>query len=228
MSIQTRFLLQADMPQLLQLEARKWENDQAADEMTMRSRIITYPDLCIGAFEVETGELLASLFMKPVHFSAIEDAQTWSELAAIRKTEMYDNARDLFGISLSSVCTNAVDEILMFFWPYALKKGWRHIYLGSPMPGLRTWLNRYPEKSAAEYATLYRGKRPLDPQLRYYRTRGFKTLVTVKDNYFPHHDSLDYGAILRGAIPLAKFYPVWRLLPLPWLMQLRQQLFRIL
>jgi hypothetical protein len=29
-----------------------------------------------------------------------------------------------------------VDALLQFFWPRALRAGWRHIYLGSPVPGL--------------------------------------------------------------------------------------------
>jgi hypothetical protein len=115
----------------------------------------------------------------------------------------------------------------MFFWPYALKKGWRYIYLGSPMPGLQDWLNNNEGRSAMEYACLYKCHAPLDQQLRYYQRRGFRQLVAIKKNYFPHQSSLNYGAILRGHIPLMQFNALWKYLPLSILGMMRSLVFRL-
>lgn len=223
-----RFLCSTDIDALIALEAKKWEDGQAADAQIMLKRIKSYPDLSIGAFDSSTGALLASLFMKPIDAADVLHKQSWQDLAIVQQREKNRKYRDLFGISLSSRKPAAVEAILMFFWPHALKNGWRHIYLGSPLPGLRAWQQRYPDKSADEYIRLCKGDAPIDPQIRYYRTRGFKRLVTVKQNYFPHPESLDYGAILLGEIPLHQLHVLWRILPFEVLVQFRKQLFRIL
>ena len=222
-----RFLRSSDVDALMALEAKKWEMEQAADAQTMLDRIECYPDLSIGAFDSRTGELLASLFMKPIDAAEVLEKQSWQDLATVQESEKGRKYRDLFGISLSSRKPAAVEALMIFFWPYALKKGLRHIYLGSPMPGLRVWQQRFPDESVEEYIRLCKGNIPIDPQIRYYRTRGFTRLVTVKRDYFPHADSLDYGAILRGEIPLHKMHMLWRVLPLKVLVQFRQQLFRM-
>jgi hypothetical protein len=38
-------------------------------------------------------------------------------------------------------------------------------------------------------------------------------VVRVEEAYFPHPESMDYGVILRGDIPLSKFAPVLSKLP---------------
>ena len=40
------------------------------------------------------------------------------------------------------------------------------------------------------------GGLPLDPQLRYYHRRGFKDLVAVRPDYFPHAGGTGYGVRL--------------------------------
>jgi hypothetical protein len=207
-----RFLGHRDLPALIELEREKWNDIQAASEAELCARINAYPDLAIGAFCARTGRLLASLFMRPVADDFYRRAQTWNDCV---QAPLPHASSTLFGISLTSRNHEGVAALLKFFWPVALKQGWRHIYLGSPVPGLREWREANPLASIDEYVHARRGGAPLDPQLRYYRSRGFTKIVCAKANYFPHERSLDYGVILRGAVPLSMLAPLWTTLPLP-------------
>lgn len=216
--IVTRFLHPADVPALLALEARQWTARQAADAATLAKRIETHPQLCIGAFCADTGEALASLFMKPTSRQEIERARCWENCARLAETPPPGErrrTRSLFGISLTSVDGEAAWSLIRFFWPHALQQGWQEIYLGSPMPGFRRARELEWQLAAEHYARSRRGGLPLDPQLRYYHRKGFRKIVAVLPGYFPHEASLDHGAVLRGRVPLASLWPLWRRVPLP-------------
>jgi hypothetical protein len=213
-SLTTRFLSIVDLPALLRLEGRQWNDQQAADADSMRRRIEAHPELCVGTFCQRTGEALASLFMKPVRPESIERARNWHECARLDDSAHAIGTRSLFGISLTSVDGAAAWALIRFFWPHALRAGWREIYLGSPLPGLARALRERPALEPAHYASQTRGGMPRDPQLRYYHRRGFKQLVAVRPDYFPHAQSLDHGAVLRGVIPLSNLWPLWRRMPL--------------
>ena len=206
-----RFLRADDLPELVALERRKWDEGQAAPADELLARIRRHPDLCVGAFCPWSGRALASLFMRPVASDFWRSARCWADgLAAPVPVRTYS----LFGISLSSSSGEAVDALLRFFWPRALRAGWRHIFLGSPVPGLSAWRRRHPLAPLEDYVHARRGGLPLDPQLRYYHGRGFDEIVAVKPGYFPHARSLDVGVVLRGTIPLSALSPLWRALPL--------------
>jgi hypothetical protein len=211
LSPEVRSLEIADLPALMDLEREKWSDEQAASVEDLRRRIAAHPDLALGAFCPLTGRVLASLFMRPVAADFWRRADTWAECL---EQPVPIRTAALFGISLSSRDVAGVDALLRYFWPRALKGGWRHIYLGSPIPGFHQWQERHPGKGADEYAYLVRSALPADPQLRYYHSRGFKDIVCVKSGYFPHERSHDHGVILRGTIPLSALFPVWRALPL--------------
>lgn len=221
-----RFLRSNDVDALIVLEQEKWDGDQAAGRAELAARIQAYPELSIGAFDPSTGAALASLFMKPITSAELASAATWADCARV-ETPATPPCGSLFGISLSSVDGDAVTAIFEFFWPYALKHGWRDIYLGSPMPGLRAWKRANPDVPSEVYMRERRHGLPRDPQLRYYHRKGFKDIISCKPGYFPHAPSLDHGAVLRGHIPLSTAAPLWRLVPLPWLGQLRRLLFRL-
>ncbi|MGW2520724.1 hypothetical protein ACWC09_27650 [Streptomyces sp. NPDC001617] len=182
-----------DVESLVALEEGKWDEGQAASAAELAARIQAYPKLCIGAFTAD-GEALASLFMKPITVRELRAAATWSDCAEVR-TSAPAGTRSLFGISLSSVDATAVIFIFEFFWPYALKNGWRDIYLGSPMPGLRGWKRSHPEGSADSYMRQKRHGMPRDPQLRYYHNKGFREILECKPGYFPHPASLDHQGL---------------------------------
>ncbi|MFL6697539.1 MAG: hypothetical protein ACJ8GJ_10265 [Vitreoscilla sp.] len=222
---QVRALDLKDLPALMDLEREKWTQEQAASERQLRRRIAAHADLGLGAFCPWTGRLLASLFMRPVAADFWQHADTWAH--CLEQPQPIRSAA-LFGVSLSSRDVAAVDAILRFFWPRALKGGWRHIYLGSPVPGLRQWLQRHPQGCADKYARMQRSGLPLDPQLRYYHLRGFKEIVCVKPGYFPHERSQDHGVILRGTIPLSTLVPIWRALPLTSAQRVTRQLSSLL
>jgi predicted metal-dependent hydrolase len=226
--VQVRFLQPQDINALMVLERKKWNQEQAADAQDIAQRIAAHPQLCIGAFSTATGEALASLFMKPITNAQLQEARTWADCAQLHGIAQAHTSQALFGISLSSVDAAAVEALFVFFWPYALKSGWRHIYLGSPVPGLARWQQANPDQPAEAYVFAKRGGLPRDPQLRYYWGKGFKRIVACKPDYFPHEASLDYGAVIRGHIPLSTLAPLWKRLPLPWLQGFRRLLFWML
>ena len=226
--VQVRFLQPQDINVLMVLERKKWNQEQAASEADVLQRIAAHPQLCIGAFSTQTGEALASLFMKPITPEQLLDARTWADCADATASAAPHASQALFGISLSSVDSAAVEALFEFVWPYALKGGWRHIYLGSPVPGLARWQQANPDQPVEAYVFAKRSGLPRDPQLRYYWGKGFKRIVACKPNYFPHEASLDYGAVIRGRIPLSALAPLWTRLPLPWLQGFKRFLFAVL
>jgi hypothetical protein len=222
-----RFLGPQDLDTLLALENTKWDERQAASRDTLLKRLLAHPRLCIGAFDPVSGAALASLFMKPMAAHKLHSIRDWESCAA-EDSDPPVAARSLFGISLSSIDPKAVDAIMAFFWPHALKGGWREVILGSPIPGLSAWRRANPDAPVEQYVQSQRSGLPLDPQLRYYHRKGFDRILRVVPQYFPHPASLDFGVLLRGKIPLAGAAPLWKLLPLSWLFKLRGLLFRML
>ncbi|HEX7641436.1 MAG TPA: hypothetical protein VF472_04400 [Burkholderiaceae bacterium] len=208
--VHTRFLDPHDLHAVVELEREKWDADQAASPAELLNRIERHPDLCLGAFSSSTGELLATLFLKRVADDFHHAVRTWHDCTQLPEP---GRSSSLFGVSLSSRDKAGAEALFAFAWPYALKRGWRHVYLGSPVPGLRDWRKANPEGNPEDYARAERGGLPLDPQLRYYHTRGFDDIVAVKPGYFPHERSLDYGVLLRHTVPLSALAPLWRTLP---------------
>jgi hypothetical protein len=219
--VEVRFLRLSDVDALVKLEHIKWDEDQVAGRVELAARIQAYPQLSIGAFAAADGAALASLFMKPIAMDELRAAGTWYECTRVETVDP-GASRSLFGISLTSINADAVTAIFEFFFPYALRGGWRDVYLGAPVPGLRAWKRENPDTPANVYIREKRDGLPRDPLLRYYHGKGFKDIVSCKPDYFPHPESLDYAAVLRGYIPLSAGAPLWRFVPLSWLRQMRQ------
>jgi hypothetical protein len=232
-AIEARWLEESDVAALLELEQRQWQSHQTASAQTLLQRIRLNPSLSIGAFCSCTGAALCSLFLKPMtedEVAALYQGTDWRACAASAAPPNRDirTPRSLFGISMTSADNRAVRRVMAFFYPHALRAGWRRIYLGSPMPGLAEAVRREPSLTAAEYAPRRRARQPLDPQLRYYHRHGFKTLLAVQPGYFPHAESLDHGAILMGRVPLARLHPLWRSLPAACVQPVSRLLFKLL
>ena len=130
--ITSRYLTLEDIPNLLSLEIRQWEVNQAADEEAIRGRITAYPDLCVGAFCDQTGEALSSMFMRPIEQEAIGHIRNWQDGAAVLPAFAPSSTQSLFGIGATSVDPDAVRSMESFFWPHVRRLGWREAYLGSP------------------------------------------------------------------------------------------------
>lgn len=215
--LHTRFLEVKDVPALLELEHAKWESNQAACATTLQQRIEAYPQLCIGTFCIRTGKALASLFMRPINPAIFIAPTRWDITASMADDCVsQDNRHSLFGISLSSNDAAAAKDIFRFFYPRALKAGWQDIYLGSPIPGFQRARQKNPELAAWEYVHKRKkscSREPLDPQLAYYFKKGFKRIVSIQANYFPHGESMDYGVILHGVIPLSGPKQFWKRIP---------------
>lgn len=219
-SITVRFLRLDDVPALIRLERQCWTAEQAANGAALRQRIRRHPHLSVGAFDVRTGEALASLFMKPVLPKAVATAHRWHDCVQADAQPDDQATRSLFGISLTSVDPRASWSLIRFFWPHALRHGWRDIYLGSPIPGLSRTIAQRGDVDVEGYVHERRGDLPRDPQLRYYYRRGFREVVAVRPGYFPHEQSKDYGVVLRGRIPLSWLWPLWRCVPVAWLQRM--------
>ncbi len=214
----TRFLRLGDVPALLDLESKQWTQEQSATAEDFRARIRANPLLCGGAFCAETGELLASLFCKPTIAEHWIRPSDWAKSADLGLDgEKNRRTGALFGVSLTSVDPAAAMQLIAFAYLYAVKRGDREVYLGSPMPGLRRHLEKNPGASAKSYAQATRSGLPLDPQLRYYAGKGFTELVAVVPGYFPHEASCDYGAIVKAQVPHIGLHPLMRFVPLAWL-----------
>jgi hypothetical protein len=218
----TRFLRVGDIPALLDLERRQWTAEQAADSADFRARIDAHPDFCGGAFCTRTGELLASVFAKPTNDAEWTAPGNWAQSADLsgrsaEKSPQQKRTRCMFGISLTSVDPGAAVQLLAFYYLYLLKRGYSEIFLGSPMPGLKRYLERHPDASVETYARTTRSGLPLDPQLRYYHGKGWKEIVAIRENYFPHEASCDYGAILKANVPFRHLALLFRFVPVPML-----------
>lgn len=218
-TLQTRFLEIKDIPALMELEFSKWEPNQAASRTALQNRIQTYPELCVGAFCTRTGKALASLFMRPINPAMFIAPTRWEAAASLDAMDfaIHGDSRSLFGISLSSNNAEAVKEIFKFFYSHALKAGWHDVYLGSPIPGFRQARKKNPDLSVWQYVHAkrkYHTDQPLDPQLQYYFKKGFRHIVSIQENYFPHAESMNYGVILRRVISSSRTGPLWRATPL--------------
>lgn len=217
-TLQTRFLKADDIPALMVLEHSKWETGQAASSEMMLKRIKAYPELSIGTFCTRTGQALASLFMRPVIPAMFTAPTKWENAACMDDTcAAISGSRSLFGISLSSRHPEAIGAIFKYFYPRALKAGWRDVYLGSPIPGFRKARQKKPDLSVWEYVHARRrfhADEPMDPQLKYYFMKGFRQIISIQENYFPHTQSLNYGVILRSVIPWSGPRPLWQITPL--------------
>ncbi len=214
--ITTRYLRLGDIPALLALERSQWTREQAASAEDFRARLAAFPELCNGAFDEETGELLASLFCKPTNEAEWVKPGDWKTSAELSGTDSPRTpyaGRALFGISLTSIEPAAALQLIAFQYLDAIRRGQRHAYLGSPMPGLSRHLSRNPGASVEAYARATRAGLPLDPQLRYYHGKGFREVVAVRENYFPHEASRDHGAILRTRVPFQWTRPLVLMLP---------------
>jgi len=220
----TRFLRTDDIPALLALEHRQWTAEQAAGAQDFRARIEAHPDLCGGAFCTRTGELLGSVFVKPTEDAEWTNPGSWEQSAKREeawngqpagKPPRQHRTRCIFGISLTSVDPGAAMQLLAFYYLYLLKRGYREIFLGSPMPGLKRHLERHPGACVEAYARATRSGLPVDPQLRYYHGKGWREIVAVRQNYFPHEASCDYGAILKARVPFRRLAVLFRLVPVP-------------
>jgi hypothetical protein len=197
--IEVRFLQPDDVEGLMILEKAKWTSEQSAGSEGLVRRIEANPQLCVGAFSSDTGEVLTSMFAKPITTEKARTAATWEECADSESPAL-SRSRSLFGISLSSIDAHAVTAAFGFFLPHALELGYRDIYLGSPLPGLRSWMRANPGVPVEDYVYAKRDGLPLDPQLRYYHGKGFQSIVACKPDYFPHERSLDYAGVIRGDI----------------------------
>ncbi|MGW6725665.1 hypothetical protein ACWF9G_07150 [Nocardia sp. NPDC055029] len=182
------------------MERTKWDHEQAATAEELFARIDQLPEHAAGAFSQDGDRLLASMFARPVTKETIREAENW-RACAYAPLPPHGSTDCLFGVSLTSTSSAAAGALFRSFLPQLAELGYRNLYGGSTVPGLREWIKANPEGSPLSYvrATNDDGA-PIDRQLRYYYLNGFTTIVSVKPNYFPHPQSLDYGVVIHRSL----------------------------
>ncbi len=219
-NIDIRHLTLPDLGRLMILEKKQWDQDQLPTEKQLAQRIICHPELCFGAFCIKSDDALASLFLKPVNSQKFAGPITWQDCARVESVaSKKPSFKTLFGISFTSIDPLAADLIFAHGYGYLLKRGCHSIVLGSPIPGYKKAYEK-DGIGVEEYVNRkhpFRSTLPYDPQLRYYHSRGFRHIISIQKDYFPHEPSCNYGVIIEGRVPLRKLSFLWRLLPESWI-----------
>jgi len=216
--ITVRHVVPSDVPTLVELDHRVWKTkEQQADSYTFIERIKNCGDTCWAVFIGKAA--IASLYIMGVTHKQVMKSNSWDQITdkgTARSSIPY--SQEWFGIGLAATQNakkaDAVEKLMTEAAIEALRLGIRYVYLGSPIPGLRKWLKKNRDKGINEYVYAKKvDNLPLDPQLRYYYKEGFRKIVQIKQNYFPHEKSLDYGVILRLENPFWRMKIAFRLLP---------------
>ncbi|MGW4281960.1 hypothetical protein [Nocardia sp. NPDC004750] len=198
--IEVRNLRLSDLDQVVEMERAKWDREQAATAEELFERIDRLPEHAAGAFAPDGERLLASMFARPVTRETIRDAENW-RACAYAPLPPLGSTDCVFGVSLTSISAGAAEALFRSFLPQLAVMGYHHLYGGSTVPGLHEWIKANPEGSPISYVrTRNDDGTPLDRQLRYYYLNGFTTIVSVKPNYFPHPQSLDYGVVIHRSL----------------------------
>ena len=148
--LRARYLCLSDIPALVDLENKKWSNDQAATAELLHHRITLLPQLCLGVFCPQTGQAMASLFMAPFDEQRLKFPMKWDGCADLKRMAK-EKTQALFGLSFSSIHPEAGNALFRFFWPKAIKAGWQRIYLGSPVPGFSKAREMVPSLDIEQY-----------------------------------------------------------------------------
>ena len=200
-NIEVAYFKFSDIDQLVALEKSKWLQSQAATKDELYDRVNLLSDYSAGAFS-EDGHLLASMFCRPTTFKTIVEAKTHRECAygplpLFENSVSYGGNDCLFGVSLTSKDAQGAAALFRTLLPALAHRGYHSLYGGSTLPGLLPWLKENSRKTVIDYvySKTIQGL-PLDRQLRYYYLNGFTTILSVKSHYFPHSQSLDYGAVV--------------------------------
>jgi len=195
--IEVRNLRLSDLDRVVEMERAKWDHEQAATAEELFDRIDQLPHLAAGAFDRDGDRLLASMFARPVTMATVHEAENW-RACAYAPLPPPGSTDCLFGVSLTSTSSSAAVALFRSFLPQLAVLGYRNLYGGSTVPGLREWIKANPEASPTAYARATNDDgMPLDRQLRYYYLNGFTRIVAVKPSYFPHPQSLDYGVVIH-------------------------------
>ncbi|MGV9675481.1 hypothetical protein ACWDSJ_09405 [Nocardia sp. NPDC003482] len=198
--VEVRDLRLSDLDRVVELEHAKWDRAQAATPAELFERIDRLPGHAAGAFSADGEKLLASMFARPVTRETVRDADSWRG-CAYAPLPPAGSTDCVFGVSLTSTSADAAEALFRSFLPRLADMGYRHLYGGSTVPGLREWLAANPEGSPDAYARATNDDgTPLDRQLRYYHMHGFTTIVAVKPNYFPHSQSMNYGVVIHRSL----------------------------
>ncbi len=231
-NISSRFLTFDDIRALLALEQLKWLPEQVASAEILRLRIEYYPQLSFGAFNRTTGQLLVSVFCKPLDDYKLIEPENWSKYSRIgsnnKSNPTQGSSHTAFGISFTSINHSAAKRLSIFILLCLIRDGYRDIVLGSPVPGFRTFMEKYPNQSIENYvyAKTSSGS-PRDRQLRYYYNLGFREIISIRADYFPHEDSKNYGVLLKREIPYQNLKHLLKILPIECIRTLSQLSLRI-
>ncbi len=216
-----RYITTEDAEAVGRMIRQRWASAAPAEKLptteTLLERIQNVPEYSFGTFDAN-GEARAVLFLMGVSREAMSTSRTWSEICDDGTARSHiPHSRYLFGMSLTSVDFQASEQLFAFVRSELLRRGFREIFLGSPVSGLQKWMVQNPSESVDTYVHSkieLKGKQlPLDPLLQVYYRLGFREIVRVTPRYFPYESSLDYGVIIRTTNPAWFLAPLFRVFP---------------
>jgi len=197
-NIEIRTAVKADLDAILELDNRVWVDFPATREM-IATRLDIFPDGNIVAIDTEKGIVVGYLCMMSIGYEPSEFPSSWMEITGNGTIRTHNpDGKYMYGVALTVDKGYQIGMALQVYgWALGIKYRCRGCYLGSPIPGFATYKKEHTDISVEDY--VFREKRrnniPLDPELAYYHSAGFKAVRVLKD-YEPDPKSLNYGVLL--------------------------------
>lgn len=199
-----------DIPGILNVERKAWEEQKAASEEMFKSRIKTFPE---GTLITEVdNKIVGVVATERVDYDLENDSYTWYEITdnGFIKNSHKPDGDTIYGVDLSvlpsSQNSGIGTKLLESIGKLAIRCNVKRGMLGGRIPGYHKYADRMSVKQYVN-ATVNTelGKKSLDPEIEFYRKAGLK-IVKIIPNYFKDPESLDYGILLIWKNP---FYNKW-------------------
>jgi ribosomal protein S18 acetylase RimI-like enzyme len=187
-----------DIDEIISLEKEIW-GEEGADERKIRSRMEVFPQ---GNLVAECNRAVVSYLA----FQYVNDKRrsgnfTWTQVTddgTICNSHI-KNGNYAYGINLTvgrkAQCLNLGEALLYYGIGGLIRDNIKGSFLGSRMPGFKSYLRKHPKIGADEYIRLKWKGKARDPEIRLYESLGFQVL-RVLPNYFPDPESMNFGVLL--------------------------------
>ncbi len=196
--ISFRLATKYDIDDIVTLEKYVW-GKEGADRKKIYSRISIFPDGNIIAIYQER-------IVGYVSFQYVDDITndlnlSWNDITDNGKIvdSHKTDGKYIFGINISvhgSVSGKNLGTLLIFqVGANLILNNKIGVFLGSRIPGFKSYKKSNPDISADDYVKLRRNGQLRDPELRMYNKEGLMP-VKIIPNYFPDEASLNYGVLL--------------------------------
>lgn len=206
----------ADIDALVRLEELVWHEYARADRDTYILRLKTFPEgILVGE---RNGEIEGVAVTQILSSDMLTGHFTWSQITDNgRIVNTHNPLGDVvYGVNLSVKPNHMHNGVILALMNaiarMAIKRNLKFGVLGGRLPGLRKYLKKMniditnlPEELKDKVVEQYifgttKYDRPLDPEIAMYK---HFNLIPVRPlrNYFPDHESMDYGVLLIWVNP---------------------------